>query len=176
MTVHHGGNGFVRERGGLCCNVRKCCVTICDDHGNPTGAEVFTCHAEPEDDKDDDTNPLDSTDNQPNNNMQCNAPLETFADVECPQQNVERMNEAELECMLNNVPTDHPWYDVVAVAMADFQPELEMQAEGVLSLMCEIRECGGSPLLQSFVHTCTEREGVPYYLTVSLTSVAWWVI
>ncbi|KAL7577336.1 hypothetical protein ACA910_002073 [Epithemia clementina (nom. ined.)] len=38
-----GGDDFVRKRGGLHCNVRNCCATVCDENGEPTGVEVLSC-------------------------------------------------------------------------------------------------------------------------------------
>ncbi|KAL7559096.1 hypothetical protein ACA910_017509 [Epithemia clementina (nom. ined.)] len=40
----NGGDDFVRERGGLHHNVRNCCVTVCDEDGNPKGMEMTTCY------------------------------------------------------------------------------------------------------------------------------------
>jgi hypothetical protein len=39
-----GGDDFVRERNGLCCGVRNCCITVCDEEGKPTGVEVVQAH------------------------------------------------------------------------------------------------------------------------------------
>ena len=40
----NGGDEFVRERGGLHCHVRNCCVTVCGEDGKATGVEVVSAY------------------------------------------------------------------------------------------------------------------------------------
>lgn len=43
LYEHKGGDEFVRNRGGMQCNVQKSCVTICDQEtGKPIGVEVVS--------------------------------------------------------------------------------------------------------------------------------------
>ena len=40
----NGDVEFVRDRGGLHCHVRNCCVTVCGEDGKTTGVEVVSAY------------------------------------------------------------------------------------------------------------------------------------
>ena len=46
-----GGKKFVYEWGGLHCNIRNCCVTVCNQEGKPIGVEVASSYNIEEDEE-----------------------------------------------------------------------------------------------------------------------------
>lgn len=107
-----GGDSFVRERGGLHCHVRNCCVTVCDETGNPIGVEVVSSYdAEPAEGD----NGKDATHHHKLRYSQPDLE-QTF------EENLRRMTEPELECLFEGLPADHEWFDAVAEAYAAFDP------------------------------------------------------
>ncbi len=100
-----GGDDFVREKGGLHCQVRNCCMTVCDNNGKPIGVEMVSCFDSEEDDTD--------------------APVVTAIpqlrykqpDVERDlEQKLMRMTASELECMFEEMPVGHEWMGMIAIA------------------------------------------------------------
>jgi hypothetical protein len=98
-----GGDEFVRERGGLHCNVRKCCVTVCDNNGNSVGVEVVSA-IDP-----------DETESNESRQLRYNPP-----DLNPTlESNLSAMEVSELECMFYNLPPTHEWHDMVAKALLE---------------------------------------------------------
>ena len=86
----NGGDEFVRAKSGLHCNVRNCCVTVCDDAGRPTGVEVVSSC-------------MESEEEQPT--LKHNPPE---LDDDELRANLARMSHAEVECMFKAMSAMSP--------------------------------------------------------------------
>ena len=111
IAEYKGGDGFVRERGGLHCHVRNCCVTVCNETGNPIGVEVVSSYdADPDQGGATDRHKLRYS--KPNLEPTLN-------------ENLKRMTQSELQCVFEGLSTDHQWFDAVVEAYTAFDPEAD---------------------------------------------------
>ena len=101
MACCNGGDDFVRARGGLHMNARKCCATVCNSAGEPLGVEVSEAC-----DNDDETADAPSLAHQ-----------KPFINTETLDEQLLRMTEAELQLMWAQSDQSHPYYQALNGAM-----------------------------------------------------------
>lgn len=90
-----GTDAFVRESSRLHCGVRKCCVAVCDNNGNPYGVEVVTAYDDEENEK-----PM----------LRYKRPIIQNNEV---MENLDHMKRSELECVIKNIREDGGSCDVM---------------------------------------------------------------
>ena len=110
----NGGDEFVRERSGLHCNVRNCCVTVCGEDGKPTGVEVVNAYDGIDDDVIWQRLRYEPPDVEP-----------SFAE------NLARMTPEEIECLFNGLDRDHPWFNAVVTAYVATDPSAFDEGDAV---------------------------------------------
>ena len=105
-----GGDKFVRERGGLHCNVRNCCVTVCNQEGKPIGLKMALSYDIEEDDEltqqQQQLRYKQSTINQSN-----------------LEEHLQRMTADKLEVLFNGIPITHPWFNSIVDAFSALESE-----------------------------------------------------
>ena len=106
-----GGDEVVRERGGLHCNIRNCCVTVCNQEGKPIGVEVALSYDIEEDDE--------LTQQQ---QLRYKQPTINQLNLE---ENLQRMTADELEVLFNGISVTHPWFNSIVDAFSAFEPDCE---------------------------------------------------
>jgi len=93
-----GGDDFVKERGGLHCNVRNCCVTACGNEGRPTGVEVVSSYME------------SNLEEEQQQTLKCSPPELLEEDRRA---NLAKMPPAEAECLFHHVSVTSPVHECV---------------------------------------------------------------
>ena len=112
-----GSDDFIREKGGLHMNVRKCCFTACNDDGTPKGVEVVIAY-DPESESDNGDNMARLRYDQPN----------VKDDLES---NLRRMKHSEINLLFNQLPSNHVWFDTLAGVWSDVQLQPFMDEDDV---------------------------------------------
>jgi hypothetical protein len=149
-----GGDDFMRERNGLRCGVRNCCVTVCNEEGKPTGVEVVQAHEEDED--------------VAGRQLEHNPP-----DVEpTPDENLKRMTPAELQCLFEGLPADHEWFDAATDAHSVLDPSDNEWLSAGPGRRCEVKHQAMHPLKESsllvgLAHLCLASSVQPWILCAS---------
>lgn len=110
----NGGDEFVRERNGLHCHVRNCCVTVCGEDGKPTGVEVVNAYDGIDDEVIWQRLRYEPPDVEP-----------SFAE------NLARMTPEEIECLFNGLDRDHPWFNAVVTAYVATDPSAFDEGDAV---------------------------------------------
>ena len=112
----NGGDEFVRERGGLHCHVRNCCVTVCGEDGKPTGVEVVSAYD------------YDGIDEEVIwHQLRYKPPVVEPSLAE----NLARMTPEEIECLFDGLGPDHPWFNAVVTAYAATDPSAFDEGDAV---------------------------------------------
>ena len=96
LYQHEGTDRFVRERGSLCCNVRRLCHTICDDNG---GVEIATA--------------LDGDDQVPELKYKP-PPLGDLTRM--LMEHMSSLQTSEIDAVYKAMDADDPWFDYVVDA------------------------------------------------------------
>jgi hypothetical protein len=96
-----GGDDFVQQH---------CCVTVCDNNGNPTGVEVVECF-EPDDEGEEEKKLLHDK--------------PTFNDEPLLRQAVLQMTEPEIKTLFHNLPASNVMFDKLVDAFLAFEGALD---------------------------------------------------